>query len=478
MTPRQTGKHPLSGAVILLLLALICVSIPARSATPYRITGTVLNKLDSAPIPNAHLTATPERQCSAQSASVISTDGDSNGHFTLDLPCASTWTLTATAPNFPSQAFEAHESFSTGIALNSAHPTYDLVFHIAPSNNISGFILDESGEAVRDAKVTLLADDTIPPHSVSETQSDDRGFYEFASLAPGSFLVAVQVQPWYAVAANPIRRFTPSNPPDTPVEADLDVTYPITFFPGVADAESATPIVLSGGSTQQSDIRLTPIPAIHVRIPGGSFPLTPNRRIGSTQNSGDQIRVLPLAPPITQVSILGESTFRPTSVTTTEDGFIDLAGFAPGTYSLEPRSSRSSSGGTQTQTISLSSDTPHTVELNAVAKAAAAAEAVKPATLTGSVTLPDRSDKPSVGAMLLLIPPDAASHPIRQQSNTDGSFTFDKLTPGKYTLLAIDHGWSVNYRDTATLAPFLTRATPVTLTPGATLSRTLEAQLP
>jgi hypothetical protein len=47
------------------------------------------------------------------------------------------------------------------------------------------------------------------------------------------------------------------------------VAYPKTFYGGATDAEGAAPIELKGGEKAEIDIRMSPVPALHLvfRVP-------------------------------------------------------------------------------------------------------------------------------------------------------------------------------------------------------------------
>jgi hypothetical protein len=65
--------------------------------------------------------------------------------------------------------------------------------------------------------------------------------------------------------------------------------------------------------------------------------------------------------------------------------------------------------------------------------------------------------KPAAGAIVLLIPQDPlhGNTIARDQSDSDGTFTLDRVTPGRYTLVAIDDGYGLAYADPAVIAPYL-----------------------
>jgi hypothetical protein len=68
-----------------------------------------------------------------------------------------------------------------------------------------------------------------------------------------------------------------------------------------------------------------------------------------------------------------------------------------------------------------------------------------------------RDGKPQSGAMILLVPQDAENNlPLfrRDQCDSDGSFTLSPVLPGRYTLLALENGWDLQWGDAAVLERF------------------------
>ncbi|MGB7553156.1 MAG: carboxypeptidase-like regulatory domain-containing protein [Candidatus Korobacteraceae bacterium] len=69
-----------------------------------------------------------------------------------------------------------------------------------------------------------------------------------------------------------------------------------------------------------------------------------------------------------------------------------------------------------------------------------------------------RDGKPFSGAMIVLVPQDAANNsPLfrRDQSDSDGTFTLPNVVPGQYTVIAVANGWDLEYGNPAVLQPFL-----------------------
>jgi len=69
-----------------------------------------------------------------------------------------------------------------------------------------------------------------------------------------------------------------------------------------------------------------------------------------------------------------------------------------------------------------------------------------------------RDNKPAAGAMVVLVPQDATNNwPLfrRDQSDSDGTFTLSAVLPGKYTVLAIQNGWDLEWANPVVLEPYM-----------------------
>jgi hypothetical protein len=555
--------------------------VVAQMPVPYRITGVVVSSTNGSPIPHCRLTPSQvvrgrvdNRRFPPPQNAQDYFEADEYGHFSIPVPSAGAWRLIAAARGFVTQAYDEHQQFSSAIVLTAAAPTVDLRFQLAPEAVVTGIVLDEASEPVRNAKLSLL---TVPPvgpdHRSSPTstravtQTDDRGIYEFANVVPGDYQIMLQAQPWYAAAAQ-LRRFGPADAPS--LDSSLDVTYPLTWFPGVDAPTVAETLTLHGGDTRQADFHLTPIPSIHLRI------VPPPTQ---TQANGRAASVFPFVERLTPG---GDSnlSFTPVSVNINPQGQIDVGGLAPGLYQIRLQGQGSDS---RPSLVAVASGTVRTVDFDAPSDmanialrfdsgqgpqteggsiqvrlidadtrqtvfpynsglggvrnlrlsrqpATSSSDSVlqvppgryevvlfgKPdvyltgitarsaevtgriikvhsgdssitvhiatgrATLTGVATL---AGNPSVGAMVLLVPAslgDPASITIlrRDQTNTDGSFDLADILPGQYILLAIDHGWQINWSDPSTLRGYLMHGVPVDLTSSANVSQNIEAQAP
>ena len=289
---------------LLLAAAVLAIALPiaapaqapaptrtaAQQSAPFRITGAVVNAATRAPIPHCRLVAVSESTTSAPQPppnrrppnrrrplldpNTPSAETDAAGRFLLDLPSAGRWNLSAAARGFRRQSLDEHEGFSSAVVLTPAAPSLDLLFHLEPDAVITGTILDEAAEPVRDATVALIAATSLNPDvsaaapgALRQTATtDDRGHYELAAIPPGSYRLSVQARPWYAAAGQFSRGIVlTSTAPAASSNPVLDVIYPTTWYPGALESESGSLLTLHAGETRQADLSLLPTPAAHLR---------------------------------------------------------------------------------------------------------------------------------------------------------------------------------------------------------------------
>lgn len=90
-----------------------------------------------------------------------------------------------------------------------------------------------------------------------------------------------------------------------------------------------------------------------------------------------------------------------------------------------------------------------------------------------------RENKPAAAVLVLLVPQDPANNPglfRRDQSDSDGTFTLSSVLPGKYTLLAIENGWDLEWIRPEVLKPYLRHGEAVIVEPGRPQQIKIQAQ--
>jgi hypothetical protein len=240
---------------------------------PYRIAGTVVNAKGGNPLARCRVTITDAKNRQSVK-SVISGD---DGRFEFHVP-AGKYSLEGAKRGFIAASYNQHEQFSTAIVTGVADlDTENLVLRLSANAVLTGLVLDEFGEPVREAQISVYREEH--PLGVSRTSlyrgttTDDQGRYEVTPLAEGTYFVSAKASPWYAV--HPVTNSERSGSASVQVDSSLDVAYPITYYGDATEADDATPIPVRGGDRLEADIHLNPVPALHIilHVPqGGNIP--------------------------------------------------------------------------------------------------------------------------------------------------------------------------------------------------------------
>jgi len=260
---------------VIFLFALLSAQSRASSsqqASPTgRIAGVVVDAVTNAPVPQAEVSIFFENE-----EIRINTGG--NGQFRFEPLRAAKYQLYADAPGYIREGYNQHGSFFTGIAVGTGFDSEHLIFRLHPQAVIHGRVTDEHGDPVRSAAVRLFVGGNSEARGQgsiqTQTQTDDLGEYRFAHLPSGKYRIAVQTRPWYAQSG---LNFQPQRGPQEGIVSSfdaryhkpdplLDVVYPVTFFPGVTDQRAAADLPVPAGSTEEADIQLRAVPAVHLRL--------------------------------------------------------------------------------------------------------------------------------------------------------------------------------------------------------------------
>jgi len=241
---------------------------------PHRIAGTVVNAKGGNPLARCRVTVTDEKNRDSVK-SVISGD---DGRFEFHVP-AGKYTLGGAKRGFIGGSYNQHDQFSTAIVTGVADlDTENLVLRLGANAVLTGHVLDEFGEPVRDAQISVYREEHQSGVSRTSlyrgTSTDDQGRWEVTPLDEGTYFVSAKASPWYAVHPTTSSEGGASAP--VQVDASLDVAYPITYYGDATEAEDATPIPVRGGDRLEADIHMNPVPALHLILrvaAGSSFPV-------------------------------------------------------------------------------------------------------------------------------------------------------------------------------------------------------------
>jgi len=310
---------------LLLSVGLAAQSAPARPAASYRIAGTVVSSMTGEPLGAAKVSIVATEDEKFQRHVITPPDG----RFAFaDLPVGK-YSLTASAHGYRAQGFNQHGDFFTGIAVGPDLDAGNLTFRLVPDAGIEGTVTEEDGEPVRNANVALFqcTNDTGQQRTqqVFGAVTDDRGHYQFSHRSPGTYFVAVSARPWYAQYQ--IEGQSPGDLADAAYvaqeKAQLDVAYPMTFYPSAEDSSGASAITPHPGERVTADVAVRAMPAVHLRI-----------KYGDDKNSGASAgnRIPWVSQRIFDGALVQVMSVQGQTTTT---GTYEYTGFAPGHYVIE-----------------------------------------------------------------------------------------------------------------------------------------------
>jgi Carboxypeptidase regulatory-like domain len=420
---RQLQSRLLALQVPVLQVVLSCLFLAASSsllaqAPPqvstggagyFRIAGTILSAGEGHPLARARVSLQDVKNPKAR-AFVITGD---DGRFEFTHIPAGKYSLEGAKRGYIPAAYDQHEQFNTAIVTGAGVDTENLSLRLVATAGLTGHVLDEFGEPVRNAAVTLWRDD----HSggVGRTirsrtdQTDDQGLFEFAPLDASTYFVSAVASPWYAMHPRSIRQ---AGMPEVPTSVDsaLDVVYLPTYYAGATEVEDATPILVRGGDHVDLDIHLTPVPALHVIL------RTP------AQAQGGQLSPVPM---LFKRDIDVPEQGLPAEVQMTAPGVFEITA-APGKYNLDlPRGKPGSSGiNVETTVIDITQDNQE-VDVSAgqpVSNISAKVEIVGETAIPPQMTFSLRSAQHRIVAFAQVTP----AHEI----------IFASVVPGTYEVLA------------------------------------------
>jgi len=297
----------------------------------FSASGTVVNAVNGEAVPKAQVQLSPV----GQSGETRHFETGSDGTFLFRGLTAGKYNLSAQARGFPQQLLDQHNGFNTAVVVGPDKVSSDIIFRLRPEAAITGRLLDEHNEAVREAQVLLfirtsdMGKNTVQRRG--QARSDDQGQYHFNHLQPGTYYVAVSAQPWYLRYGIQMVRY--ANQQKSEIDPALDVAYPVTYYPGATDSEDAGAIVLRPGDRISADFNLAPVQSLHITIP----------------SSGQDANRMPNF----RERVFGDANIFVQPMIYRVQDQIEVSGIAPGTYSLMLNSGGGPDRTQQVQEVSL-----------------------------------------------------------------------------------------------------------------------------
>lgn len=435
----RAGFFPVCALIAAAWVLSPClIHAQSSGSSGYRISGVVVSKIDGHPLARTRITLS-DTTSEPQSASALTGD---DGRFDFTGVPAGKYSLRGAKRGFITSYYDQHENFWTGIVTGKELDTENLVLKLTPSAVIAGQVLDESGDPVRNARITLYRVDHSQGieeiRTGSSTQTDDLGSYEFALLNAGTYFVSASAKPWYAV--HPQSDRAKANDNTSNFDRSLDVTYPLTYYADSTDADSATPIPIRGGERVQVDLHLTPMPGLRLTF-----------HVGGDNRRGFEI------PRLEQPSFDGSTSVELGSVRMISPGVVEVSGVPAGRYNIRLGQPR---GGIQLNGVDL---TQNGQEINA-----SAAESLSDVKL--NVRMSDGSPLPK--QLSLGFNSGHRIYPGGVMPDEKGQAELSQVAAGSYRLLAWANGRQLFISQISAEGAEVTGHT-VVITPGASVSVSL-----
>jgi protocatechuate 3,4-dioxygenase beta subunit len=375
----------------LLIAAAICCD-----AQTFRVAGTVLDSETATPVRKARMSLSAAGRTKTF---VTGTDG----RFEFDVADGK-YSLSADVheirQNYGRRTPDS--GFGIAVVVGPGQNTSDLVFRWFPPATVSGRVIDQFGEPVETAKVSLIRIVVLNGHKrvyfYGAKYSDDRGEYRFGSLLPGSYYITVSGTPWYASRALTVpMRLSPSAPLTSAAFAAM-------YYPATHDPRAAAPIVIKPGQEGRADFTLdeTPGVTINVHCEGG--------------------------PRAKSLALIGEGVngFQDAARQLSMNaGDAAITGVPPGRYAVRITATENGRNLAAWQSVEVgSSDVA--VQL-----------ALKPApSIVGTVEFKDPSTRPR-GTVAIRVTYDVTGFTVSRTVAADGSFEFANFPVGRYQVLGI-----------------------------------------
>jgi hypothetical protein len=311
--------------------------------------------------------------------------------------------------------------------------------------SIEGKIVDEGADPVRGGRVILYRENhgagitRITP--IDRGVTNDLGMFEFAPLAPGRYFVSVSAKPWYAV--HPVIDSVDSTSTTIQtIDRSLDVAYPTTYSGGATEADGAAPIELKGGDHTEVEIRLFPVPSLHLIY----------RILDDDGQHG-------FAPPILEKRVFDFSeVVNADEVRGVSKGVYELTGVTAGTYSVRMRDMGS-------QQVAHTSE----LDLRTDGQELDTARGEPEGTLKLTVQMPQQEAIPN-GMRIMLLDKRGRNRAF-QELDAKGEATIEFLPAGKYSIVIYSPGKPYSVLRTSSDA-VQTAGHDVSLPPGASLALT------
>ncbi|MGJ5813214.1 carboxypeptidase regulatory-like domain-containing protein [Paludibaculum fermentans] len=377
------------------------------------VEGVVLNDLTREPIRRAEVLLNlmkPGTQMGSNQPSSAVTDAE--GRFRVTELEAGQYVVYLRRQGFV-MAGNASAASAIRLQLTAGQELKGLRYFLTPQAVIAGRVIDDEGEAVQGAQVTVLRPRKVRGKNTwlpdgQNVRTNDKGEFRVANIQTGRYIV--MAQSWMQVAMESGSAQRPAT------------SYVPTFYPGVTEAAQATLVEATPGAELTGfDITLKRVPVFRVRGKVLTAEGQPAKNFHASMGSREG----------------GSFGVAGRMIQSKEDGSFEMAGVPNGSWVLVVNSGRGGPPGTtnEQQTTALP------VEVSNQDIDGLEVRFSLPFTLQGNVVVEAATDeqKAALSGFNVSLQPEAntfvmGGQPARTQA--DGSFSLRVGSPGKYILNA------------------------------------------
>ena len=241
-----------------------------------------------------------------------STMTDAQGRYELPQLPAGTYHLKATRGGYVEMGYGQRRPFERGRPLEVGEGTVleNIDFAMALGSVVTGRVVDEMGEAVAQASVSLLrrryVDGERQLVGQNGTSTDDRGEFRIFGVPPGEYVMVARFEMMDFGSRDRVR-YVPTYYPATPVASEAQR---VTVAAGQETSGIVIPLARATTTTVRGSVRASG------QTPVGPVIFITAREIGGPRAYAGQMAM----------------------ATAASDGSFTVAGLLPGTYLLEARS--------------------------------------------------------------------------------------------------------------------------------------------
>src|SRR5262245_15664929 len=197
---------------------------------------------------------------------------DEQGRYRITGLTAGTYTITAAKSGFVDSAFGQRRSSGTGnpVELTDGQQAVNIDIKLARGGVVTGHVLDEEGEPLARAVVTVLRQQYVRGQKqlapAGSDQTDDRGQYRVFGLSPGDYFVSAAAGGVEQGVRPAFGDFGGSQQPQTS-------GYAPTYYAGVTSATDATRVKLAAAQEITGidfQIQVVPFATVKGVVVGGS----------------------------------------------------------------------------------------------------------------------------------------------------------------------------------------------------------------